>query len=357
MSVTVTQYPRRTVGSNISRWVAAHNPVIYQMARQDFAVNNVQLNVTFSSTQPSVNVNVTTAQELATFNSIAVGDRIYINAGAYVGLYEVVLTDITGTFYHIVIDTPYTSAAWSGYVNAVDSLANYWLETQVVKWNGSAWEDFGATFRNYPNAAGLLKLDIQSAVQNMPGFWNDFDYATLNLKDEKAGGRFNIKWRENWDGSANSFTTVVPANRHFYVNAARQILMAQGQNMYEHVPFEPADAKFLSGFERPVYFPGYPFDLSFIYSDIIASHPVYRMERLKQRDGSTNSPVATLLDPVQAVNVNRMLTSEDFGDAKSVDVWLESDPAGGGIPALPYVTTGVIVTGYVSGNPPFNPYE
>jgi hypothetical protein len=357
MAVTVTTYPRRADGNNISRWVSAHNAIIYHMKRQDFIVNNVQLNTSFSTTRPSVNVAATTALQQSIFADIAVGDRVYIDAAPYVGLFEVVDTDVTGSIYHIVIDTPYTTPAWSGYVNAVDTLANYWLETQVVKWSGTSWQEVGAPFRNYPNPAGVLKLDIEAVIKNLPTFWNDFDYDTLNVKDTNASGQFNIKWRENWDGSNNSYNNVLPSNRHFYVNASRQVLDPYGQNLLEHVPFEPSDAKFLSGFERPVYFPGYPFDLSFIYSDIISGHNVYRVEQLRQRDGSTNSPVSTLLDSAQAVYVNRMLTSESFGNAESVDVWLESDPGGAPVTASPYVVTTYVPTSYATGRPVFNPYQ
>jgi hypothetical protein len=355
MSVTITTFPRKTVGSNTSKWVAAHNPIIYQMARRDFTVNNVQINTAYNATKPAVSVSATTALQQSVFAAIAAGDRVYLSAAPYVGLYEVVSTHVAGSNYHIVIDTSYVGVAWSGYLNALDTLSNYWLETQVVKWNGIAWENVGAPLRNYPNTSGVFKLDVQAVIQNLPAFWDSFDYATLNVKDTNQSGFFNIKWRENWDGSTNAFTNVLANNRHFFVNAARQIGAQYGQNMFEHVPFEPSNAKFLSGFERPVFFPGYPFDLAFIYSDAISGHPVHRMERLRGVDGVTSAPSSTLLDASQSVYVNRMLTSESFGNAASVDVWLESDPSGPPTGGMPYVVIGYVLPTYQSGLPSFNP--
>lgn len=356
MSVAVTTFPRRTVGSNVSRWVAAHNPIFYLMARKDFGVNNVSLNTTYHATKATVSVSASTTLQQTIFGDIAAGDRIYIAAGIYVGIYDVVSTHIAGSNYFIVIDVTFTTQSFGGYLNAYDTLANYWLETQVMQWDGSAWVAVGAPLRNYPNTAGVLKVNVQTVVQNLVSYFDTFDFATLNKKDSGLSGFFNIKWRENWDGSTNVFSNVLTTNRHFYVNAARQIGAAYGQNMYEHVPFEPADAKFLSGFERPVYFPGYPFDLAFIYSDAISGHSTYRMERTRSRDGSTSAPVATLLDSSQAVYVNRMLTSESWGSAvSSVDVWLQTDPSapGGEIPYLPRT---VLPTAVLSGQPSFNPF-
>ena len=84
--------------------------------------------------------------------------------------------------------------------------------------------------------------------------------------------------------------------------------------MGEYVPFfidlvtPIPKAKFLSDFESPTYFPGFPFSLSFIYSENLVGIESFRNQENYDINGSpTIVGPAVQLNNGEAQEVNRLL--------------------------------------------------
>ena len=94
----------------------------------------------------------------------------------------------------------------------------------------------------------------------------------------------------------------------------------------------------MSDFVKPTYFPGFPFSLSFIYSDKVAGRQLQRVEDNLNGDiGTTN------LDAAQGLAVNKLMLSGAFS-AREIDVWLND----AGLIDLGYVSPGYVGGTYVS---------
>ena len=84
-------------------------------------------------------------------------------------------------------------------------------------------------------------------------------------------------------------------------------------------------AKFLMGNYEPTYFTGYPFDLSFIYSDEVSKYHLYRERKFLNINKSEISTSEDILSKQKKKYVNRLLIDEsDFpANTKFIDVWIE----------------------------------
>ena len=124
--------------------------------------------------------------------------------------------------------------------------------------------------------------------------------------------------------------------------------------MGEYVPFYDGtsspevdgNAKFLSDFEKPTYFPDYPFDLSFIYSESLAGIVTTREEETFNVNGTSVSTSSTELDNSQVQNVNRLMIEQSYAAGiTEIDVWLNSD---GTVDCDKYVLQDYVLSGYVT---------
>lgn len=129
--------------------------------------------------------------------------------------------------------------------------------------------------------------------------------------------------------------------------SAKQYGDLYGGNMGEYVPFgvdldDQYKSKFLTAFEMPVKFIGFPFSLSFIYSEQIANHAINRDEVVLDVNGTQLTEIVTPLDPSQGGQVNYLMTSSYQSTAKYADVSLSIGEA---IPQA-YVDAGYVDPGY-----------
>lgn len=94
-------------------------------------------------------------------------------------------------------------------------------------------------------------------------------------------------------------------------------------------------AKFLTEFATPTYWHGFPFDLAFIYSELIAGNALNKVEHVKDYNGTELALEEYELDTSQSKYINRMtlfgnyVTGYDPADALTgvparVCVWLEA---------------------------------
>jgi hypothetical protein len=224
-----------------SKWSAVHHPIKWELQRKDAEVVEKSIDgagfVSFElTTTPPTGVVV--GMNLTYYNGTTVisgqitvisGDRIRINRVFPTGV-------LTGGF--IIFEGLYN---------------NYYIETQV--------ENVGL-IRTIPNPQGKAVIDVSAWLRTQTAFENTYNYTSLTAIDLGQSGGYRLRFRENYNfqiGAFGSFT-----DKFYWSNSAKQIRDAYGSNMIEYVTNLNAPVKFLSVFNRPTNFIGFPFSLSWI---------------------------------------------------------------------------------------------
>ena len=198
-------------------------------------------------------------------------------------------------------------------------------------------------------------MDVSTYLKSNVDYINEFGYDVLNWLDSNLGGMFNITFSENWTGYEGSFSGLSETDLNYYTNSAKQIQDTFGSNMGEYVPFltygsGETKAKFLSAFTSPTYFTGFPFDLSFIYSENIFGFEVKKHEETKGINGDTIATTNDLLDFNSGTGVHRLMLKEGYASTvKTVDVWLdntEGDTIPPVVVEMEFIDSGYVDDGY-----------
>lgn len=128
-----------------------------------------------------------------------------------------------------------------------------------------------------PNTSFMITADLQVWLQSILTAENLYNYTNENSAAPNLGRSFNIQIREYWkEAGFSAWSDIDADNLHYISNSVRQTGDEYGQNMMPYVVFVPNVAvspivapasigKFMTMFEQPTKFEGYPFDLSFIY--------------------------------------------------------------------------------------------
>lgn len=200
-----------------------------------------------------------------------------------------------------------------------------------------------ASNRYKPEGNGKMIVDISSFLK--PLIQNNYGYplsGELNKKSDKDSLEFFIKYSEN---SLNSTGTLISdeGQSFFCSNSVRQI--GSTQNMAEYVTIGKGDleAKWLTEFIEPVYFDGYPFNLNFIYSELIAGSEL----KLVVTHFDINKNVLGIfdydLDETQSRAINYLRLDDTLPDNVAYVSWvLEAGPPR----PEGYVSAGYVEDGY-----------
>jgi hypothetical protein len=328
--------PERVVpGFSASRWNAAFNPVVFTFRRRDITVTGAAANAQGKLI----------AYLNATPTGVRVGQYVYIEAAPYVGSFKVL--SVAGTT--VTLDTSFTVNA-TGHLNSDAYRTGHQVEVRVLYVVGTQWQVYSVKYASC-DPTGIARIDVSKRIQPLLKFINAHTYTGVNTTDASAGGKFNIQYREVWLSNLNpAWSSFTNAMTHYFVRAVKQIQQQYGSVMGEHSTFFPAaqdcNARFLVPAAEVSYWPGFPFDLSFIYSEKIAPYDVSRkqnnLDLNKQLIGSTTT---TLLDGSQHTSVNRLMLDTVPATAEYVDVWLHADSNAS--PAdLSYMEPGYVATGY-----------
>lgn len=340
MSIAVIEYPKVDVNGNtatVSRWNAAHHPIKFKIRRQDVDV--------FYSINSTGGLTV----YASSVSGLTVGGSVYVNSGANVGNGVILSIDTGSNSFECTFENASTILQGGGFFNNL-SRENYYAVTRILGVDAANQYYILGESINKPSANGEMIVNVQVWLKSLLDYIDTFQYDVTNWKDETLGGRFNIVYAEYWTGHDGEFSAVSGDNLFYFVNAAKQIQDLYGSNMGEFVPFinyatDDVRAKFLSDFERPTYFPGFPFSLDFIYSDSIATYEVYKKEKHVDLNNFTPYTGSVLLDANQRNGVNRMTLEGDYDpEINKLNVWLESTNT---VISLPYVLSGYVVAGYV----------
>jgi hypothetical protein len=250
--------PGKTVlGTSVSRHVSGRAPIIFEYQRKDFITTN------YATQGGFVQMDVATTSALFT-----VGDTVYFYASD--GVDEISgtakITAITVTsFTRLVLDMPYIAiAATTQYLNLNTYYDNYAFNLEVygVRDDSSPI----ATQSLKPDKTGRLKFDVKPFVSKFP-LKGDY-VANVAQNDLLISIPFYLKVGDSYDITVNT-PTRIDANDYYSTYFLPVIGSKFGQNQGYELAFPGAsgdeEGEFLTDFEKPTFFEGWPFNLTFHY--------------------------------------------------------------------------------------------
>jgi len=349
MSLDITRRPQKLFASStkFSRWTGIHNPYNFEFTRQDYGVYNTAIRNAYSTTLPTVWCDGDVSAE------VFVGDKIYVNSGVYNGVYTV--NAVNGQY--ITINTPFIGNGGSGRVNFVERFVNYRAFINIYD---AVTDNVIETVYPKPDSTGLLIYDVSGVLRSLLNTQAQANQTNINEANENISGSFYIGY--GWSLTFNNGTEdidITTAERvddavYYWLSAAKQIdgdlllgMDGIGQNFKDYVPknMNGSEAKFLTMFETPTYFEGFPFTLSFLYDEDFSD--VY-LERHQQDLNVNGVDVGAETDTNLSVSgkgyVNQLKVRTPNTGSDSFDVWLET----GDVIEDGYVDGGYVVQGYTN---------
>jgi hypothetical protein len=256
--------PSVTVGGNISRWNAAFNPIVFTYQRKDFEVTSVEVDSATGKAKVFANTNLT---------GIVAKDFVYINTAIYKGVFSV----ISNTGNALIIDTPYVDNA-SGFININRLRPYYKVVTRITYQDVLTGQFKTITSNNTPDSTGLIKADLSNFLQSLIRIKDNSDFTQPNFQDDNLSASYQIAYSEQWDTvDTHLFDWVTLTDNYYIVYAAKQLGERYGGNLAVYVPFANGQppAKWVTDFSEPAYSNGYPFDIGFIYSELLSGLDIY----------------------------------------------------------------------------------
>jgi hypothetical protein len=352
MSFLITRRPEKLFTGSIkfSRWTGIANSYNFELQRVDYPIKNTAIRNAYSTTLPTIWLN---GDPLGIPLFIYVGDEIYVNSGVYQGVFTVAA--VNGAY--ITIDTPFIGNGSSGHLNMVQRLTNF--KSYIKVYHGVTGQLID-TYYSKPDGTGLLLQDVSGAISSIVDTQFNAIQSQINRPNTGISGSFTIRYGATYKFIFPSLTIdlTIPEVKdnklYYWSSAAKQIdgntslgMNGVGQNLKEYVPknIVSSAAKFLTAFERPTYFEGFPFFLSFIYDD---DFDVNYLERHQQDVNVNGASVGAETNNNLFVNgrgyVNQMNIRTPNTGAKAFDVWLEV----GDVIVDGYVEAGYVDLGYSS---------
>lgn len=285
--ISITKTPEALIGNTgfTSMWLATDSPVVFETQRKD--------NLISATSDNSGKCRIV----LSTSNAL-----FYISVDEFVSVHDSVTgTTVIASVLSKASDTDYTlNLAYSGqqfdYYVAFQRQVSYFVEAKLTV-NGIEQSN---PMRFTPITTGLTKCDISGYLQTYVSDDKTGQYVDVNSKETNQSGTFTIAFRENYIGNVNTDFVLNP-NTWYFVKAARSI--EKGTNLSEFVPNLGATASFMNYFEEPIMWIGLPFDISFIYSDLLAGKTIQMLE--KHYD-SSNTELSSQTIAIDSTKINAL---------------------------------------------------
>lgn len=178
------------------------------------------------------------------------------------------------------------------------------------------------------------------------------------------GEEFWIVWGFNtqgaiWKCSVEKYVSgnIVDPKLYYATNSVRQIQSKYDTNMLEHlcvyatIPADINRGKFISDFERPTKFKGYPFDIGFIMHESMLGGAASSKEQIKNFNNIPQG-INTFKLVDYTKGEHRLILKSTYADSDtSIDVWIEANALNDNL----YVDELYVDTGYVEDNIPNPP--
>lgn len=311
MSLTDTVIPEADIQGdalNKSYWAAVHNPVNWQLKREDEAAFTV-----------SIAAGVGVALMAPETAEPVVGDYIYVEngTGTFAEVVEITAVVSGGGFTSISFLSDETVTEPGGFVNYISARKNYFIEVEVSAYNEDGDLQIIGIMRLTPNNIGVAYVNLMEYLKTIMGYKDEFLHNEALAIDYNLGRQYSIRFRESYNTTVTVWVdSTLNTDGSYISNSAKQLQDVYGSNMADYVPsILYTGAKFMNDFEKPTYFVGYPFSQTFILSRDITHHvstELYKHEKYYNSNGALLSGVAVdIYDANNEPNVARLMP-EDF---------------------------------------------
>lgn len=243
-------------------YVPAFNPVRYTLQRRDYEVLLIQDNggnaeLVFDAAEGDVSGDFT------------IGDTVCFSSSLYSNMSSTVLAvSFASSATRVVINETYAGSNDIGayYINNLTAFPDFAVEIEIVAGGASR-----GTVLLYPSSTGEIKADISAFLKPQLSGETAIPYTATMFADTNPVTAFYIDFREV-DGRTVATTSDV-ANTMFAVYSSRQVGELSGNSMADYVGISATLAadelpKFLTKFDEPTYYPGYPFSLDAILQTV-----------------------------------------------------------------------------------------
>ncbi len=192
---------------------------------------------------------------------------------------------------------------------------NYRIEIEVFAGGVSV----GAIFSFTPNSSNVTTADISAILKSI--LYRDWSLPSgVNESEDSVGStEFYIKYQELYTGSATSQSSD-SSNTKIGVLSALQIGSDADLDLY--VPGD-STKKFLTKFDIPKLWSGYPFTLSFLYSNNL--YTSYLVLNELNSDGSIILTDEISLDSGEDNALNRIILPEPNDLTKKIEISIAED--------------------------------
>ena len=361
MSINIITRPEREFNGNsalLSKYSCSFLPAIYELLRQDVTIISINVGSTADE------IEVTVADDSITAG-IAVDTAIYIAARGY-DTQGTVSANSVGVFSTriLTVDLPFTITASGGYLNIL-SRRNYYLQVVLMGFNygTNQYESF-STSKIFPDRTGLMEYNAADFLNKNTVLYND----VLSARNEFApnlSGKYYLQYTEHWIGSAE-LTTSDSANEAFSAACTKQIgADVYGNTLAGYTPFAVdtagnPKAKWLTDFNIPTLFIGYPFDIGLLLPEHLNTTTMTLEQEYQNSAGAAINTTNDNIDIAQCKGVNRIAPVGVLsGDAafstvagtEFIDIWIEV----GSIARRGYVAAEYRAVGYDELDPPVAP--
>jgi hypothetical protein len=223
---------------------AIRNATIFEFQRKDVSVYNV------------TNIGGFCRVNFIDEQIIANGLSIYLSSGVYASSGTITAT----SSYYIDTDIVYSTATSGGYLN-ISNKKNYEVEVRLY-YGYKSFTLYPHTIIGVPDTMGNCFVDVSTGLRYICNKGNNINYDYEATQDLLNSGLFYIQYREVWKDYEGSWLTASSYWQYLY--AVLQPPRAIYNNIMELYEMSfSRETKFLSAFEKPKYFNGYPFSVSY----------------------------------------------------------------------------------------------
>lgn len=297
MALQVLSKPNVVLNESLgweSRWNCAFHPILFKFQRRDLMLSNC---TEYTGSGTGWQLEVTGDYT----NEIEIGDRVYVYNVSNIDT----VTTVEDVWYGSGITTiiiafiPGSELSFTyGFINLLDKRTGYYVELDIIKKDKqTSIVDGYPQFRD--NLKGIINANVQEWIASYLKSLRDNVYQAYSstlVSDDYLGAGYYIKYREywnengyeNWQWIKHEYSENNNEEKFQYINAVKYVQDLYGQNAADWmglaIPGESIEkntGKFLTMFEMPTYFNGYPWDISFIYDWYLAYNSVsLRMSEL-----------------------------------------------------------------------------
>ncbi len=199
---------------------------------------------------------------------------------------------------------------------------------------------------NYSVRNQSLTIDISGIISSyLYSIYNPLYRPTINCKDHGSTIKAYIKYSVNTSTVTGALVSD-ESNFIYVTNSAKQPLDLYGQSMREYTPTgqEGNEAKFLTKFDQPVMFIGFPFNISWIFSELIMGHELQLVSEMLNINKviQTDSEASLSVTQVHFINYLKLDYSDEPSTINYVDIYIKT----GALSPDVYVYPGYVEDGY-----------